>query len=117
MTAPSRAPTKLCIIVVQHADAQRLMSELSERRFVATTIRSTGGFLRRGSATVLASVDAGDVTTVVNLLHEHFPVRTELVPASTLPWWDEGDVSDEAIEVRIGGAVMFVIDVERAERS
>jgi uncharacterized protein YaaQ len=117
MTAASGNPTKLCIIVVQEADVRRLMSALSERHFVATTISSTGGFLRRGSATVLTSVDAGDVTTVVNLLHAQFPAGTELVPTSTLPWWDEGEADAETVEVRLGGAVIFVIDVERAERS
>lgn len=115
--APSGGPTKLCIIIVQDADVRRLMSELSERRFGATTISSTGGFLRRGSATVLVGVDAGDVTAIVNLLHEHFPASAELVPTSALPWLAEGEFGDDTVEVRAGGAVMFVVDVARMERS
>lgn len=112
----AEAPDRLCIIVVQDSDARRLVERLRELGFPATKIASTGGFLRRGNATVLTGVTAAQVRIVSNMLHDHFPVTTEFLAAHTLPWWEEGDVGDELIEVRVGGAVMFVLRVAYFER-
>jgi uncharacterized protein YaaQ len=112
----TETPDRLCIIIVQDSDARRLTERLQELGFPATKVASTGGFLRKGNATVLTGVAESDVRTVSNMLHEHFPVSTEFLAAHTLPWWEEGESGDDLIEVRVGGAVMFVVRVARFER-
>ena len=43
--------------------------------------------------------------------------RTEYLPVQTLPFLGEGSVLAEPVEVRTGGAIVFVLGVERFEKT
>jgi uncharacterized protein YaaQ len=43
--------------------------------------------------------------------------RTEYVPVQTLPFFCEGATPSEPVEVRVGGAIVFVVNVERFEKT
>ena len=51
-------PTKLIVMIVSDNDSDRLMNRLVEDGLPATKIGSSGGFLRRGNATILSGVAA-----------------------------------------------------------
>ena len=108
---------KLVVIIASDADADRLMKSLVERGYPATKISSTGGFLRRGSATILSGVEAAEVDDVVGMVHEQCHARAEYVPVQTLPFFGEGTTLAEPAEVRVGGAIVFVLPVERFEKT
>lgn len=110
-------PAKLCIVVVPDVDGDRLIDALVELGLYSTKIGSTGGFLRRGSSTLLTAVPETELSKVVAMLHREFPVRTERIPARQLPVWEEHELAPETVEVRVGGAVMFVLDISRFMRS
>jgi uncharacterized protein YaaQ len=110
-------PTRLCVIIVSDQDADVLMQRLVEMGFPATKIGSTGGFLRRGNATVLSGVDEASVDRVVQLVREECHARREFVPVQALPFVADGGFASDPIEVRAGGAVMFVLNIERFERT
>jgi uncharacterized protein YaaQ len=110
-------PTKLCVMIVWDQDADRLMQRLVENGFPATRIGSTGGFLRRGNSTILSGVTEDEVEHVVALVREECHARKDFVPVQTLPFLGDGGFSAEPVEVRVGGAIVFVLDVERFERS
>lgn len=110
-------PTKLCVIIVSDSDADRLMQRLVERNVQATKVASTGGFLRRGNVTVFTGVTAERVEEVVTLVRTECRARKEFVPVHTLPFAADGGFSAEPVEVRVGGAIVFVMDVERFERA
>ncbi len=114
---PAVGPHKLCILVVADSDGDRLMEQIVALDLLGTKIGSTGGFLRRGNSTVLSAVPEHDVARLVAMLHREFPVRTEVIPAHQLPYWDEQELAPDTVEVRVGGAVMFVLDIDRLERS
>ena len=108
---------KLCIIVVPARDGDQLLRALATHAFGATRIGSAGGFLKRGSATVFSAVEAGQVTELLNLLHRDFPEVTQMTPVSSLPFFDELEtLAPATVEVRVGGAVLFVLPLERFER-
>lgn len=108
---------KLVVIIASDADADRLMKSLVERGYPATKISSTGGFLRRGSATILSGVEAAEVDEVVGMVREECHARAEYVPVQTLPFFGEGTTLAEPVEVRAGGAIVFVLPVERFEKT
>ncbi len=108
---------KLCVIVVPAQDGDRLLGTLAAHAFGATRIGSAGGFLKRGSVTVFSAVETGRVTDLLNLLHRDFPEVTQTVPASILPFFSEFEpLTTATVEVRVGGAVLFVLPLERIER-
>jgi uncharacterized protein YaaQ len=108
---------KLVVIIASDADADRLMKTLIEQGFPATKISSTGGFLRRGNATILSGVDAAEVEQVLAMVRTECRARTEYVPVQTLPFFGEGTTLSEPVEVRVGGAIVFVLGVERFEKT
>jgi uncharacterized protein YaaQ len=109
-------PTKLCVIIASDTDAERLLRSLARRGLSATKVASTGGFLRHGSVTLLCGVPGEQVDEVLGLVREECQARTEVVPLHALPFGAEGGMAAEPIEVRLGGAVVFVVDIERFER-
>ena len=112
-----QSPLKLIIVIAADNDADRLMKELIERGHPATKISSTGGFLHRGNATILSGVEEAEVEDVLALVREQCQARNEYVPVQTLPFFGEGSTLSEPVEVRVGGAIVFVVNVERFEKT
>jgi uncharacterized protein YaaQ len=108
---------KLVVIIASDSDAERLMKKLVEQGYPATKISSTGGFLRKGNATILSGVEANEVDQIVAMVRLECYARTEYVPVQTLPFFGEGAVLQEPNAVRVGGAIVFVLDVERFEKT
>ena len=108
-------PEKLLVIVVAPNDGERLMQLLVRDRIPATRIGSAGGFLSRGSSTILSGVPADQVESVLDLVRRTCPVRTEMTTVQTLPLVGTA-ASGPPVEVRTGGAIVFVLDIERFER-
>lgn len=107
---------KLIIVITSDAEADALIRRLVERGYPATKVSSTGGFLRRGSSTILSGVDAGEVDAVMAIIRSECRARTEVVPLQSIPF--PGNVyPPEPVEVRVGGAIVFVIPVERFEKT
>ncbi len=113
-TAPR--PERLVVLVVGDADADVLVRRMTERRYAVTRVGSTGGFLRHGNVTLLSGVPAEDVAALLALAAEICPERIEVVPVPSLPMGGEGVPSVTTMDVRIGGAVIFVLPIERFER-
>jgi uncharacterized protein YaaQ len=108
---------KLVIIIASDTDADRLMKRLIEQGYPATKVSSTGGFLHRGNATILSGVEDAEVEQVVAMVRSECHARTEYVPVQTLPFFGEGTPLSEPVEVRVGGAIVFVVNVERFEKT
>ena len=110
--------SKLCMIIVPEADGDRVLEQLVALDCGGTKIGSRGGFLKRGSSTILSAVPAAEVSKVVAMLHREFPVRNESVPAQQLPFLEDSEATGGGtIEVRVGGAVMFVLNISRLEQT
>ncbi|MCS7235943.1 MAG: cyclic-di-AMP receptor [Armatimonadota bacterium] len=107
---------KLVLAIVQEKDSGRLMDALTEAGFQATLLASTGGFLRTGNATVLIGVDDGQVEQVLGVVRQTCRVREQLM--SPIPPVVEPVDAYAAypVKVQVGGAVVFVLSVDRMER-
>jgi uncharacterized protein YaaQ len=108
---------KLVIVIASDTDADRLMKALIGQGYPATKISSTGGFLHRGNATIISGVEAAEVEQMLAMVRAECHARTELVPVQTLPFFGEGTTIAEPVEVRVGGAIVFVLNVERFEKT
>ncbi|MFQ6019502.1 MAG: cyclic-di-AMP receptor [Dehalococcoidia bacterium] len=113
MEQPSQ---KLVIIIAADSDADALIGKLVQRGYPATKVSSSGGFLRRGNATILSGVDSTDIDNVLAIVRQECQARTEFVPAQALPF-PESILPAEPVQVRSGGAIVFVIPVERFEKT
>jgi len=107
---------KLCIVIVPGSDGDRLLDRLAQAEFGSTRVGSRGGFLKRGSVTAFVAAEDERVSELLALLHSEFPEVIESVPVSTLPLAEEWGQPTEVIDVRVGGAVVFVVDLGQVLR-
>jgi uncharacterized protein YaaQ len=107
---------KLVLAIVQEKDSGRLIDALTEAGFQATMLASTGGFLRSGNATVLIGVDDAEVDRVLDIVRRTCHTREQLM--SPIPPVVEPVDSYVAypVKVQVGGAIVFVLQVDRMER-
>jgi len=107
---------KLIVAVIQAKDADTLLRGLSNRGFQATSIDSTGGFLRERNATLFVGVQEAHAAEVLRIVRQSCHSRTRFVnPLMPIVEPVEFYVADP-IEVEVGGATVFVLNVERYER-
>jgi uncharacterized protein YaaQ len=106
---------KLLLIIASSHDGDRLIDTLVSRGLPATKIASRGGFLRRGSVTILSGVEDDHVDIVLELTRRECQTRKELIPTQGLPVFGEVSMGAAPLEVQVGGATVFVMDVARFE--
>lgn len=107
---------KLVTVIVSPHDSDRLIAALVEKGYQATRLGSTGGFLRRGNATLLIGVDDHLLDPLLEIIRTICRSRTEIVPPppSITP---TAGYTLSPIEVRLGGAVVLVQNVEHFEKT
>ncbi|TYQ15900.1 UNVERIFIED_CONTAM: uncharacterized protein YaaQ [Acetivibrio alkalicellulosi] len=107
---------KLVFAVVHDEDGNKVMSELNEKGFSVTKLCSSGGFLRAGNTTLLVGVDKDNLDNVIEIIKNKSKSRKQVVNAPITPV-DMGSMFfANPVEVNVGGATIFVIDVERFEK-
>ena len=107
---------KLVMAIVHRDDAEGLTRALTSAGFRATTAGTSGGFLRQGNTTLLIGVADEDVSRVLQLIRENCHTRTQLVSPMP-PVMEPGELyAPPPVEVQVGGATIFVLDVARFEQ-
>ena len=101
---------KLIAAMVQDQDADEVLGALMEIGCRATKIHTTGGFLHGSNSVILIGVESGRVDQVLEVIRTHCHPRTQIVHPSQAPYLSS------PMKVEIGGATIFVWDVERYER-
>lgn len=112
----ANAEQKLIVVITSDDEAEALIKRLIERGYPATKVSSTGGFLRRGNATIFSGVEASDIENVLAIVRNECKARTEFIPAQALPF-PESIHPAAPVQVRVGGAIVFVLPVERFEKT
>ncbi len=103
---------KLIIAIVHDDDAPRVMEELNNQGFRVTRMCSSGGFLKAGNTTLLTGVDEEGVDKVLSVIESKSKTRKETVNTAMTSGASLGYMS-YPIEVTVGGATVFVVDVDR----
>ena len=107
---------KLIMSIVNRDDSNALVDSLMRHGYRATVVSTTGGFLREGNATLLIGVNDENVQEVLGLIRAGCHTRTQFVNPLP-PVMEPGELyMPTPVEVQVGGATVFVVDVERFER-
>ena len=107
---------KLVFSIVSSDDANIVMRELNKEGFSVTRMASTGGFLKVGNVTLLVGTEEENVQNVIDVITKFSAKRKKIVfNAEPYHGVSSGYMSFPA-EVEVGGATIFVIDVERFEK-
>ena len=102
---------KLIVAIVQDQDAPSLVEDLTNNEFRVTKLASTGGFLKSGNTTLLIGVDEECVDEALKVIEDN--CKTREITTSLMTVSMPGDTYiPYPLEVKAGGAPVFVLDVE-----
>ena len=104
---------KLILAIINHDDANTVTQALTKKGFSSAKLATTG-FLMAGNVTILIGVDEEKVQTVIDIIREHSHSRKQMIPTTTEMSY--GYYPSMPVEVVVGGATIFVVDIERFER-
>ena len=105
---------KQIIAIINYDDANAVTRNLARNGFSSTRLSTTGGFLLASNVTLLIGVEEDQVQAVIDVIHKHSHSRKQMVPA--INEMSHSFMPVMPVEVTVGGATVFVVDVERFER-
>ncbi len=107
---------KLVVAIVHNDDSGALRNALRDNSYPSTLISTTGGFLREGNSTFLVGVDENKIEDLLALIKKNCTTRTQLVNPMP-PVMEPGELYlAQPVEVQVGGATIFVMNIERFEK-
>jgi uncharacterized protein YaaQ len=103
---------KLVIAIVNNDDSAVVASALTKENFIVTKLSTTGGFLSAGNVTLLIGVEEEQVDSCLKVMEECCSKRTQMISTGAGSHADQFFTS-LPVEITVGGATVFVIDVDR----
>lgn len=89
---------KLIIAIIQDEYISKVIKILMENKIRTTKLSSTGGFLKSGNTTLFIGVEDTKVDEVVELIRKQCASKK---------------VKSGSEEVTVGGATLFVMDIDK----
>ena len=105
---------KLLFAIVQDEDANRVMNSLNKKGYMVTKLSSTGGFLKAGNTTLLIGIDEQYVNDVLSIIESKSKSRKSLVNVDNSIVG--GAMFPTSTEINVGGATVFILDVENYKK-
>ena len=105
---------KLIIAIVSYDDANIVTHTLTKSGFSSTKLATTGGFMKAGNITILIGVDEDKAQDVIDIIRTCCHSRKQTIP--TTSEMSYGYYPSMPVEVVVGGATIFMVDIERFER-
>lgn len=107
---------KLLIAIIHDEDAMELLGTLTEKGYGVTKLATTGGFLKAGNTTLLIGVEKEKVEEVLDIIREICKTRKGVISPPSPVVGATGVYVPSPIEITIGGATVFVVDVDKFEK-
>ncbi|NLH96421.1 MAG: hypothetical protein GX477_03680 [Clostridiaceae bacterium] len=107
---------KLVFAIVHDEDGPKVMEELNRNGFSVTKLCSTGGFLKAGNTTLLVGVDEEHLDEVIEVIKKKSRSRKQVINSNMTPNGVGGMFIPYPVEVVVGGATIFVLNVDRFEK-
>ena len=106
---------KLIFAIVSKDDSYDVQDALTHEKYSVTKLASSGGFLRAGNVTFLIGTQDELVDHAIEIIASKSRKRTAMVPAMDYGMNNVMSVTPN-IPVQVGGATIFVVDMERFEK-
>lgn len=108
---------KLIYAIVRYDNEDEVIGALTQQHFSVTKLATTGGFLKKGNTTLLIGTDEEKVQGVIDIIKQECGKRQKIT--INMPYISGAAMMNCAtmpMSVEVGGATIFVIDVERFEK-
>ena len=105
---------KLILAIVNHDDAHLVIQHVTQAGYQVTKLATTGGFLMAGNDTIIIGTDDDKVQGALDIIKKYSNSRKQVVP--TTSELGLGFYPTMPVEVTVGGAVVFILNVDRFEK-
>lgn len=106
---------KLVLTIIQEEDWKRVREIFIEKNLPLTFFKSKGGFLQEASITLLTAVEEERLEEVLAILRENCKEREKVI-IPPLPSVELLRSVPMPVKIKVGGAVVFVLDVSYFEK-
>lgn len=108
---------KMIMAIINNEDSRALLDRLTRRGFVATITSASGGYLHIGNTMIFIGVKDEQVEEVLTIIREGCSNRVQYVTPLP-PVMEPGEVHiPKPIEKDVGGATIFVLNVDHFEQT
>ncbi len=102
---------KLILAIISTDDTKACISALNKASFHVTRLATTGGFLSSGNTTLIIGCEDKEVEKAIEIIGNESQRRKEAVPSTIST--DMSNLVSYPIEVEVGGATIFVLNVDQ----
>lgn len=107
---------KLVIAIVHERDKHKVSDALLQSEHKFTIVASTGGFLRDGNVTFVIGTENEHVDDVIEIVRRWCSAREQYITQPMPDAMTAAGAVISPVKVCVGGAIIFVVDVEKYER-
>ena len=107
---------KLIMAIIHDEDAFQIIDVLSEEGFKVTKLASTGGFLRAGNTTLICGAEDDRVDELIRIIEKKCKSRKQITSVNSAHLSTAENYVPYPVEVTVGGATIFVLDVTEFRR-
>jgi uncharacterized protein YaaQ len=101
---------QLAILIVSGRQVSELMQHLSKHGFYFTIIDSSGGVLQEPTVCLIIGLNNSRLTPLLRLVRKYCQPQTQYIPAQMNV--QPGFPAFPMIEAQVGGALVYVVNVE-----
>lgn len=105
---------KLILAIINHDDAHLVIQHLTQEGYPVTKLATTGGFLMAGNDTIIIGVDDEKVQGALDVIAKYSNSRKQVIP--TTSELGLGFYPTMPVEVTVGGATVFILNIDRFEK-
>ena len=106
---------KLIMAIVNNDDSSLVQTSLTEGGFFVTKLATSGGFLKKGNTTFFIGTNDDRVDAAIEIIKNHAKKRVEKEP--TVPPTEMGEFfTPIMVDILVGGATIFVLDIDIFEK-
>ena len=108
---------KMIYAIARNDNEDDVVTQLTQHHYSVTRLSTTGGFLRKGNTTLMIGADDEKVDEVISLIkqecgqHQKLTVNMPYISGTTMV-----NYATMPMHVEVGGATIFVVNVERYEK-
>ncbi|MBE7038131.1 MAG: hypothetical protein E7404_04425 [Ruminococcaceae bacterium] len=106
---------KLITAIVNDQDGLKVLDALNKEGFSVTKLATTGSFLKVGNMTLIIGTEDELVQKAIDIIKEKCHRRKQVVITPAI-LETAGGFMTKPTEVDVGGATIFVQDIERFEK-
>ncbi len=107
---------KLVMAIIHDEDAFNIMDTLSEKGYIVTKLATTGGFLRAGNTTLISVCEEERIPELVSIIEKKCKARKQIASVNSSGLSASENYVPYPVEITVGGATIFVLNVEEFKK-